>query len=321
MESIISNTMNPTLKQLNKLVLAFLRDHADAANQDELWMDSDTQKQVKNLLFRASKPLRDPNAPKRGKSSYLYFCQENRSTVKKSLGDNSKATDVTRELGVRWNKLKSNKKKVKQLNKYKKLADVDKKRYQDEKAAYTTPKEFRTAVKSNGPKRARSAYLYFCVANRNLVKKELGEGSKATDVTRELGARWGVLKKDKGTEKFDKLAVKDKKRYQDEKSTASSSSSSVSEEDELVDEVSVEKSSKKAPKKKVKTLGSKKSSKKVSSKTGRNGYQVYCKEHRDQVKKDNPNVRSQEVTKKLSAAWKNLSSDEQDVYKQSAASA
>jgi len=319
--------MNPTLKQLNKLVLAFLREHADAANQDELWMDSDTQKQVKTLLSRATKPPKDPNAPKRGKSSYLHFCQDNRDHVKKSLGDGAKATDVTRELGVRWNKLKNNKKKVKQLNKYKKLAEDDKERYENEKAAYTPPKEFRTAVKSTGPKRSKSAYVYFCQESRDGVKKELGEGAKATDVTRELGARWRALKANKETAKFDKLAAKDKERYQNEKGGAEApeapealSSSSVSEENELVEEAPVEKSSKKAPKKKVKTSGSKQS-KKVSRKTGRNGYQVYCKEHRAQVKKDNPTVRAQEVTKKLSAAWKSLSNEEQAVYKQSATSA
>jgi hypothetical protein len=310
--------MNPTLKQLNKLVLAFLRDHADAANQEELWMDSDTQKQAKTLLSRVRKPLKDPNAPKRGKSSYLFFCQAERASVKESLGDDSKATNVTRELGVRWNKLKCNKKKVKQLNKYKKLAENDKKRYEVEKSAYTPPKEFshtETKPKPTGPKRPKSAYLYFCQSERESVKESLGDDAQAKNVTRELGVRWRDLKANKDTAEFDKLADKDKKRYQDEK--VETLSNSVSEEDELVEEISVKKRVKKAPKKKVKTSDSKKSTKKVSHP---NGYQVYCKEHRAQVKEDNPNVRAQDVTKKLSATWKSLSSDEQAVYKQSATS-
>ena len=49
--------------------------------------------------------------PKRGKSSYLYFCNDFRETVKSELqketGIEPKATTITKELGVRWNKLKA----------------------------------------------------------------------------------------------------------------------------------------------------------------------------------------------------------------------
>ena len=316
--------MNPTLKQLNKLVLAFLQENADAANQDELWMDSTTQKQVKNLLSRASRPPKDPNAPKRGKSSYLYFCADNRAQVKKSLGNDAKATDVTRELGVRWNKLKNDKKKEKKLSEYVKLAKADKERYQKEKAAYTPPANLSVPAAKKGPKRAKSAYLYFCSDNRAAVKADLGDGSKATDVTRELGARWNALKASNGTGKYVKLAEKDKKRYASEKSSVRSSV--TSEEDELVEEApkeaSKKKASKKAPKKKVKNSASKKAPKKAPKKaTGRNGYQVFCSEHRAKYKADNPGARAQDVTKKLSAAWKKLSKEEQSAYKRTASSA
>ena len=61
--------MNPTLKQVNKLVLTFLNENKGAANLEELWTNSVTQKQVKNLLSRANRPPKAPQAPKRGKSS------------------------------------------------------------------------------------------------------------------------------------------------------------------------------------------------------------------------------------------------------------
>jgi hypothetical protein len=303
--------MNPTLKQLNKLILAFLQENADAANQDELWMDSTNQKQVKNLLSRASRPPKDPNAPKRGKSSYLYFCADNRDQVKKSLGNDAKATDVTRELGVHWNKLKDDKKKEKKLNEYVKMAKADKERYQKEKAAYTPPANLSVQAVKKGPKRAKSAYLYFCSDNRAAVKADLGDGSKATDATRELGVRWNALKASNGTGKYDKLAVKDKKRYFSEKS--STQPSVISEEDELVEEVPKKASTKKAPKKKVKSSASKKA-------TGRNGYQVFCGEHRVEYKANNPGARAQDITKKLSAAWKKLSKEDQSTYKRASSS-
>ena len=295
--------MNSTLKQLNKLVLAFLKENADAVNLNELWMDSSTQKQAKNLLSRANRSPKDPNAPKRGKSSYLYFCDDNRDKAKKSLGKDSKATDVTRRLGVLWNELKNDKKRSKKLSHYVALATADKKRYNDEKEAYTPPNNSSTRVAKKGPKRAKSAYLYFCDALRAKVKKELGEGTKATDVTRGLGARWNKLKSDGGTAKYDKLAKKDRERYQNEKEA-----SQKSEEDELVEEDSKVAPKKKAPKKNVKSS----SSGKVS---GRNGYHVFCSEQRPQYKKDHPTAKGGEITKKLSVAWKALSKKEQDKYK------
>ena len=298
--------MNSTLKQLNKLVLTFLKENTDAVNLNELWMDSSTQKQVKNLLSRANRSPKDPNAPKRGKTSYLYFCDDNSDKVKKSLGKDSKATDVTRRLGVLWNELKNDKKRSKKLSHYVALAAADKKRYNDEKEEYTPPKNSSTRVAKKGPKRAKSAYLYFCDALRVKVKKELGEGTKTTDVTRELGARWNKLKSDGGTAKYDKLAKKDRERYQKEKEA-----SQKSEEDELVEEdVTPKKKApkKKAPKKNVKSSASGKVS-------GRNGYHVFCSEHRPQYKKDHPTAKSGEITKKLSVAWKALSKKEQNKYK------
>ena len=294
--------MTPALKQLNKFVVNFLNENEDAANLEELWLDSATQKQIKSLLSRVNRPPKDPNAPKRGKSSYLYFCQDNRAQVKKSLGKDAKATDVTRQLGVLWNKLKNDKKKAKKLNEYVKLAEADKVRYQKEKDAYTPSHNISSqVVKKQGPKRAKSAYIYFCSDNRATVKKDLGKDAKATDVTRELGVRWNTLKSEGGTAKYDKLAKKDRQRYQKEKESLQNTDSS---EHELVEEAP-----KKAPKKKVKKVSPKKTSRKTT------GYQVFCNENRPQYKKDNPNARAAEITKKLSSAWKALSKNDKASYK------
>ena len=276
-------------------------------------MESTNQKQVKSLLSRANRSPKDPNAPKRGKSSYLYFCADNREKVKKSLGKDAKATNVTRELGVCWNKLKNDKKKVKKLNEYIKKANIDKERYKREKAAYTPP-ESTLKEKKKGPKRAQSAYLYFCSEHRATVKKELGSGVKATDVTKELGVRWNKLKSEGDTSKFNELAAKDKQRYLNAKNKEDLDSKI--EEEELVEEVP-KTTTKKAPKKTTKKAP-KKTTNKVKGKkkiTKRNGYHVYCSRHRDQCKKDNPDVRPQDITRKISADWKRLSDEEKESYK------
>ena len=317
--------MTSALKQLNKFIQAFLCKNSDASNIDELWMESGTQKRLKTLLARTSKPPKDPNAPKRGKSSYLYFCEENRKKVKKELGENTNATDVTRELGARWNKLKKDKKRAGKLKEYTRLALADKERYEKEKAAYVPPKNLYSKIVKKGPKRAKSAYLYFCSANREEVKGVLGQGVRATEVTKELGARWNTLKAEGSTEEFDKLAKKDRERYLQEK--ADFQKSPLDEEDELVEETILEETPKKAtkkkvPRKKVKKTTSKKTVKKAPKKASRrNGYQVFCKENREQYKKDSPDAKAKEITKQLSAAWKSLSKEEQDGYKNSPASA
>ena len=55
---------------------------------------------------------KDPNAPKRGLSAYMFFCQEQRQALKQEKPD-MKVTEITSELGKRWRALpEEDKKKV-----------------------------------------------------------------------------------------------------------------------------------------------------------------------------------------------------------------
>ena len=97
------------------------------------------QQQLKSILNASvNKPLKDPDAPKRGKSSYLFFCGDMRDSVKEKLGDQVSATSITKELGQMWNELKSSTKASDKstINKYQKMAQADKDRYESEKEAY-----------------------------------------------------------------------------------------------------------------------------------------------------------------------------------------
>ena len=79
-----------------------------------------------------------------------------------------------------------------------------------------------TCKDPNTPKRAKSAYLYFCEKYRTEVTNELGENAKVTEVTRVLGLRWKNLKEDKAKvnelKSFEKMAKDDKERYSNERS-------------------------------------------------------------------------------------------------------
>ena len=228
--------MTTNIKKLNTLVSAVFGPEVE--NMGELWLNNaDVQKDIKALfaLGGVGGRKKDPNAPKRGKSSYLFFCAALRDTVKTSLGAESKATEVTKELGVRWNKLKASTKASdkKALAGYAEEAAADKARYDGEKVNYV-PEFGDDVVESkrrggkkapkDGPKRTKSSYLFFCEANRGPVKAN-DPSLKATEVTSELGRLWNELKADNSRAdelaKFSDLAAADTVRYEQEKANTS----------------------------------------------------------------------------------------------------
>ena len=215
---INENTNMTTLKAINKFVDTFFTEN-NLENAKTMWSSDATQKALKTVLNKAEKGTKekDPNAPKRGKSAYLYFCNMNRDKAREALGPEAKATDVTSKLGSMWNQLKNDKKRSAELSKYEKMAAEDKERYEKDRAEYVPPEHLGVKKTKTGPKRGKSAYLYFCEAKRDEVRKTLGDDAKASDVTRKLGEMWNKLKSQNKTGEYDKLAEADKERYYSEK--------------------------------------------------------------------------------------------------------
>jgi len=79
---------------------------------------------------RVEKKKKDPNAPKRGLSAYMFFANEQRENVREENPGISFG-QVGKVLGVRWKALNE-----KQRMPYEAKAAQDKKRYEDEKATY-----------------------------------------------------------------------------------------------------------------------------------------------------------------------------------------
>lgn len=273
------------VKHINKFVIAFLESN-DNNDLKDLWVHKSTQRKLKTLFNKLKK---DPNRPKRPKSAYLFFCSRYRNRIKEDLGPDAKTTDITCELGRKWNKLKTNKRKKTEYNSFIKLAEQDKERYIDEKSTYVCSPEFMTTQASNGPKRPKSAYIFFCLDKRDLVKQEMDDDAKATEITSELGRRWNLLKKAGKISKYESQANEDKIRYQTELDKGGQQDEVV-EEYEVVDETN-------APKK-------------------LNSYQNFCQKHRLEFKNKFPNAKSADITKKLSVSWKALSKEERSAYKQ-----
>ncbi|KAL2020158.1 hypothetical protein VTK56DRAFT_8682 [Thermocarpiscus australiensis] len=91
-------------------------------------------KEAKSKTGKAGKTRakKDPNAPKRGLSAYMFFANEQRENVR---AENPQATfgQVGKILGERWKALSD-----KQRAPYEAKAAADKKRYEDEKQAYNS---------------------------------------------------------------------------------------------------------------------------------------------------------------------------------------
>ena len=268
--------MTVTLKNLNKFVLQFLSENNDNVNTgiSEKWMDISVQTKVKNLLNK-KQVCKDPNTPKRSKSSYLYFCIENRDSAIKELGKDAKATAITSLLGLKWNELKEDASRTNELKRFEKMAQEDKKRYQNEMLSYQPSQEILCKKgKVPGLKRPKSSYLYFCEDHREKVKEELGVDAKVTDVTKELGLRWSLAKQNNEVEKYINLAKQEKET----------------------------------------SLNTNEPEKTIQKSNHLNGYQRFCSERRTQVKTEFPNEKTTEITKRLSAEWKNMSKEEQKSY-------
>jgi len=168
---------------------------------------------------------KDPNAPKKGKSAYIFFCAAMRPQVKEELGEEGKSS-IMAELGKRWKELKDDD-QAEELAKYTKMAADDKARYEDEKEngksteVVVKPKKKadveeeetdddekpkkQAKKKETGEKKPKTGYAYFCSHNREGVKTDNPE-MKAQDITRELARLWKELTKDEQKEWSDSAA-------------------------------------------------------------------------------------------------------------------
>lgn len=81
---------------------------------------------------RRVKVVKDPNAPKRWTSNYLFFCNERRKQIVKDNPEAS-ATEVTVKLGSAWKSLSENEKQ-----RYTQMSLNDKERYQRELEVYNS---------------------------------------------------------------------------------------------------------------------------------------------------------------------------------------
>ena len=80
------------------------------------------------------------------------------------------------------------------------------------------PIKMKTLKDPNKPKRAKSAYLFYCADQRPKILEKLRKKKQKiniADVSKKLGAMWGALD-DKAKTPYAKSAESDRNRYKDE---------------------------------------------------------------------------------------------------------
>ena len=133
------NALKASTKSGDKKLLASLEAEAaeDKARYNEAMEDYVAPSEEELAAIVPAKKARktsdkDPNAPKRGKSAYIFFCAAIRPQVKEELGEEGKSS-IMAELGKRWKELKEDDSRADELAEYTKMAADDKARYEDEK--------------------------------------------------------------------------------------------------------------------------------------------------------------------------------------------
>jgi hypothetical protein len=99
---------------------------------NELGSEDQIEQLVEKFLGKEIKfkKLRDPNAPKKAKTSYMYFCNDFRKSITEKNPE-LKMGGISKELGKLWNSYSDEDK-----SKYAEIAKQDRDRYEEEFEEY-----------------------------------------------------------------------------------------------------------------------------------------------------------------------------------------
>ena len=259
------------------------------------------KKEVDEALPKSKKSKKPKNAPKNPKSAYIFYCQDERENVKTEMPDLS-AKEILKELGGRWQGTSEETRA-----KYQEMAKDDKERYNEEMKNYVPApdseepekkqKKKRAKKAKDAPKNASSPYIFFCKDERENVKTEMPELT-AKEIMTELGNRWKAIKDTEKADKYKKLAEEDKVRYAEDMKNYVP-----------VPEGQGQESEKKERKKRAKKA-------KDAPKNASSPYIFFCKDERENVKTEMPELTAKEIMTELGNRWKAIKDTEKaDKYK------
>jgi len=157
------------------------------------------QAKLKAQKEKDAKKAAKENKPKRARSAYTFFVSANRASIQ-AKNPSFDFKELAKAVAEEWRNCKGA-----ERAKFEEMARKDKLRSEAERAAF----------KSNKPKRAMSAYMFFVKENRKHIKAQHPEMTFA-EVGKALGHAWKHCNQEHRT-KYYKLAEKDKARAEKER--------------------------------------------------------------------------------------------------------
>ena len=121
------------IKNLNLFISIFLQNNKNNEKIEEIWETKKNQQLLIKMLKQNNITIKDPEKPKRGKSAFLFYCEENRKILKiKYTGFSVK--QIVQKLGLEWRKLKES--NSNEIERYENLSIIDRDRYKLEMKNY-----------------------------------------------------------------------------------------------------------------------------------------------------------------------------------------
>lgn len=319
-------------KHMNKVSVSLKENLTSFLSQNE----ADMVLSAWSSFASSKKKKKDKDAPKKAKSSYIFYCMDKRAELK-NKDPSLSANQLTTKLGQMWKELSEKDKK-----KYEDLAKKDKERYSGEMSQYTPPPTSdddatpskKKKREQTGPKRPMSAYLYFCKDMREVLKKEKPE-LKANEATSEIGARWKALSEDQ-KKPYEARHLVDKQRYEAEKGGCCDGTAECKKEAKADSKKKPEpkaepkKEAKAEPKKaEAKKAGTEKPEPKpkaeakkpevkkappASKKNDAVGFKAFCEDKKEDLEAENPDWNARKVNSELNKMWKELPKEDKEAY-------
>ncbi len=211
------------LEYISNFVVKFLDSNKADDELIKLWKSHKTQQALFKTVRKTILGVADPEKPKRGKSAFLYFCDENRSKVKEEFPKLT-VKQIVSKLGALWQELKIN--NLNEVAKFEAMSLTDRNRYKEEMKSYVPilNRKYETITKTDSDetelilkkeiKRSSGPYHNYFRSKRVKTKKQHPE-LDSEGVKQYLDRKWNKLPNER-REKYKTSRSKKKTKIEDE---------------------------------------------------------------------------------------------------------
>ena len=194
------------IENINKFVLEFFQTNKNNENIDEAWVSKKNQQLLLKTLKKNNVKIKDPTKPKRGKSAFLFFCEENRKKIKKKYPELT-VKEIVSKLGIDWQTLKDT--NSDEIDRYEQMSIKDRNRYKNEMRTYIPILNRKIDIKKSTkkPSKRRSKRSQEEIMFDNFLKNKKTRAKKSHP---ELDSK-GIIEYIKS--KWEKMTDEKKKKY------------------------------------------------------------------------------------------------------------